>query len=592
MLAAVVVLVVAIAAFAVDLGVQRVERRDMQALADVVAMDMARELKGRSIGEIREDEAWTSALRSTVERQLPTENGSWSVDTGEPGASVATSVHYPEIRVKVTFAMQDDAGLVDVSGDDDLPEAVKVQTSSSVDFAFVGGAGGVSRQSYALAQATACFRVGSLAASVDSAQSALLNPILGALLGSTVDLDLVHYQGLANASVTLTELVEIGGLSAGSPERLLHSGSVEIADLIDATITVLDARGLVDAQALKRLGEINVAASTPPIRLGDLIKAAPGDDAALDADVNVLDLISGAAFLSSRGRSAIGLNDFSLALPDSLTGATVSADLDVIQAPQMACGHLGTVARTAQVVVRVNVQIPARTISVPGLATSVTVKPATITLTVDLAGAEARLLDVPCTQGDPTSMQVAVKSAVAGPVSVAGTLGFNVSSNPLGGLLDLLLGWLKLSLLDLLSAPTIVVEGNVGVGASIPMPDAYNRSVSIPLPTGYGVRHGTGSGVLLSTPTIEATSATNVSIHYKRLFGSDRVVEVLNTEPLFDNIVSPVVSGLTSVLGPLVDDVLQPLIVEPLSKLLGLQLGGADIVAVPDARCASPRLIR
>ena len=41
-----------IAAVAVDLGVQRVARRDMQAPADVVALDLSRQLDGRSVAQI------------------------------------------------------------------------------------------------------------------------------------------------------------------------------------------------------------------------------------------------------------------------------------------------------------------------------------------------------------------------------------------------------------------------------------------------------------------------------------------------------------------------------------------------------------
>ena len=51
-LAVTVALVVGIGTLAVDLGMQRVVRRDMQALADVAALDLARELDGRTISEL------------------------------------------------------------------------------------------------------------------------------------------------------------------------------------------------------------------------------------------------------------------------------------------------------------------------------------------------------------------------------------------------------------------------------------------------------------------------------------------------------------------------------------------------------------
>ena len=51
-LAVTVALIVGIGTLAVDLGMQRVVRRDMQALADVAALDLARELDGRTISEL------------------------------------------------------------------------------------------------------------------------------------------------------------------------------------------------------------------------------------------------------------------------------------------------------------------------------------------------------------------------------------------------------------------------------------------------------------------------------------------------------------------------------------------------------------
>ena len=45
--------VIPLAAYAVDIGVQRVARRDAQAVADLVALDLARQLDGRTYGAIQ-----------------------------------------------------------------------------------------------------------------------------------------------------------------------------------------------------------------------------------------------------------------------------------------------------------------------------------------------------------------------------------------------------------------------------------------------------------------------------------------------------------------------------------------------------------
>jgi Flp pilus assembly protein TadG len=56
--ALVVTLLLAVASFALDLGLARVGVRDMQAVADVVALDMARQIDGRTVSAIEADTKW------------------------------------------------------------------------------------------------------------------------------------------------------------------------------------------------------------------------------------------------------------------------------------------------------------------------------------------------------------------------------------------------------------------------------------------------------------------------------------------------------------------------------------------------------
>ncbi|NHA01881.1 hypothetical protein G5V59_25620 [Nocardioides sp. W3-2-3] len=53
---------------------------------------------------------------------------------------------------------------------------------------------------------------------------------------------------------------------------------------------------------------------------------------------------------------------------------------------------------------------------------------------------------------------------------------------------------------------------------------------------------------------------------------------------------NPVLSGVAASLNPLLTS-LQTAIITPLSKMLGLQVGGADVFAVPTPTCQGVRLV-
>ena len=66
-----VAVVLPIAAMGVDLGMQRVARRDMQAIADMVALDMSRHLDGQTkYSVLKNTAAWKDGIRRSVARNV------------------------------------------------------------------------------------------------------------------------------------------------------------------------------------------------------------------------------------------------------------------------------------------------------------------------------------------------------------------------------------------------------------------------------------------------------------------------------------------------------------------------------------------
>ncbi len=559
---------VLIAAFAVDLGMQRTARRDMQALADVVALDLARNLDGRTKSGLAStmDAAMAKSLARNQETVGDVPDLDWDLGKLQDGEFVPV-------------------------GDADVPTAVQVTADTSVDFAF-GGVTGVAsgeagRRAVAESVESACFRLGSFIASLDSSEGTLLNPLLGGLLSSSLNLDLVSYKGLAAANVSLLDLVEIGGLGVGTVEELLELDNVSVGALFVAAANVLDSQGkLVEADLLRA---ITVGAGTPHISIGDIIDAAPTDAAALDAQVNVLDLVTGAALIANEGH-AVNIPNLGITLP-GLVSTTTS--LTVIESPRTRCGRKGTTNETAQVRLTLTGTIPARNINVSilGLANvGVVLDQTTVSVDIDLGKAIAALTAVTCNASGPDSIKVDLSSAVVGGINVTASLGAHVNVTvPLlgsGGLLNQILSLLGLG--SLLNPPEIKLDTGLTVTASSPGASTFDKTVTVPLPGGYTTPVGSGSGIILGPTSAQTSGTTQMTVFYG-LFGN-QTKTVLNADPLYSTVLNPILSGVAASLNPLLTT-LQSAIITPLSELLGLQLGGADVFAVPTPVCNGVRLV-
>lgn len=555
-----------IAAFAVDIGMQRTARRDMQALADVVALDLARNLDGRT----------SAQLASTMDAQMAK---SLARNGDTLGSAPDLDWDLGELR---------NGSFVEVASAD-VPSAVRVRADTTVDFAFRSftgvATGAASRDAVAQSEESACFRIGSFIASLDSSQGTLLNPLLNALLGSSLNLNLVSYQGLATTNISLLSLVEVGGLGVGTVDELLQLDNLSVGKLFIAAARVLDSQGkLAQANILRA---INIAAATPSIAIGSLINAAPSDSAALDSTINVLDLVTAAALVANEGH-AVNVPNLGISLPGVVSTTT---SLTVIEAPRQGCKNRP--AETAQVRLRVTATIPAHSlnVSILGLANvGVSLDETKVTLDLDVGRAIATLASVHCNAAGPDFVKVALSSSVVGNINVNASLGAHVKvSVPLlgsGGLLGQILSLLGLG--SLLNPPEIQLDTGLAVNVNAPPTGSYAKEVTLPIPGAYTVPAGSGSGVILGPATAQTTGTTKMSINYWLLGNQTKLV--LNADPLYSTVLNPILSGVAASLNPLLT-ALQSAIITPLSKMLGLQVGGADVFAIPTPTCQGVRLV-
>lgn len=404
-----VVVLAGVASLAVDLGYQRVAARDMQAVADVVAMDMARELDGRTSAQLV-GAAWEATVAESLGRNDDDAVGvalsvvSCAATTTElavvHGATAGEICAYPGI-------LHSDGSFTD-SGTAPATH-VRVLTATAVDYflpVFANG-GAVGKAALAKATSQACLRLGSFAANLDSQKSALLDALLGDALNTTA----LGYAGLATSRVSLLDLT--AALGAGSPHQILDS-ELSVSQFYLAMADVLVANGdTVNASLLQSIATQASASAT--VQLSDLLSLDNTQGSVLDAELNALDLVAASAFVAN-GTNLLSIPASTLSIPGL---GSVSASLKVIEAPRAACGRVGHAkAETAQFELKLTGKVNNADLGIIGLLDLLNVAKANIdvSLTVTAAESTALLTDATCgagTASDPLSITADVANALA-----------------------------------------------------------------------------------------------------------------------------------------------------------------------------------
>jgi uncharacterized membrane protein len=552
------------AAFAVDIGMQRVARADMQSLADVVALDLAREMEGRTVSELE------AAEESLAEASRDRNQDVINYDGSPPGLSI----DWGELDAAGEF--------VPLSGSAS-PSAVRVRAETTVGFAFgpIAGVddGDADRAAVASAETAACFSLGSYAARLDTSSSVLLKGLVEDALGGSLSLDAASYRGIADADISLLDLA--AELGVGSVDELL-TANVTAADLFVAAADVLTGDGnTADADVLRAIAA-HIGAHD--ISVGRLIDARSGGEAAETATINALDLVTATALVAN-GTNALSIPDLGVRLP--MLGTNLTSSLSIVEKARKACGKKGqATAETSQVALDVDGKLAAATVlglNVTGGQTNVS---------VDVASARGLLTDVVC--GDATTaspsgedVQVAkglVGASVSTSVHVSGSLGSD--SGLLGSLLGGLTGLLG-------TVVRVDVAGDVSLAAGTSDPAGVETAhIRVPVePTTWGEAYPLGSGELgLDTASVTASPPPNLTI---RVYTSVLGIPVLKTDVTASQILqitTNLVGALTSnLVGPLLTAVNTNLL-EPLTNLLGIKLGGADVFGEKPV-CGNPRLV-
>ncbi|KRF17862.1 hypothetical protein ASG90_05895 [Nocardioides sp. Soil797] len=522
-----VLVLVPLTSLAIDIGYQRVAARDMQAVADVVAMDMARQLDGTSTTGLLSGGSWNAALANSLSRNDDNVVGPALAAT--PCPAVLTANLSPGRICAVPGIYK--GGVFTRSGNEPATHVlVKTQTEINYFFPVFADKGSTGKQAIAEAPAGACFAIGSYAARVRTGESPLLGPLLG-IVDSDLNLDVGDYNALARANVSLLDLLS-ADTSVGTIDEVIKGDKlVGLSDFYLATASALAKNTAYAAQATL-LQSIGLKVPNIPVKLGDLLDLDTGGSSGLDAGLNVLDLVSAAA-MAANGENAITIPQLKVNLGPL---AQVQVQAHVTEPPKIGCGRKDQAeSQTSQV--GLSIDTSAATLDLLVGKTAVE-----LSGTIEVGAAKGKLTDVSCNPNK--SIKVAVSD----------------------GLLKV---DLKLEVtIKVLGIP--VVGGPIRISGSVPTNGEAQKIIvnDADYDTPASVGNGQSGLPVLSVNT---TAVKLIGLPVGVVLGP-----IING--LLEGLVNPVIQGLDAA------------VVSPLLSTLGVQVSGADVFALREPKCGIPAL--
>ncbi|WP_025111745.1 pilus assembly protein TadG-related protein [Pseudomonas sp. H1h] len=616
----------------VDTGRLYMEQRKLQRVVDSAALEAVSRGGNCQSGLTAAAYAGQSAVR----------NG-YTVDANNTLATTCGSVQ--------TAA----SGLRAFTVDATQSSAIKVAASRTVTTSFAGGVQAlftgspVSLNTTLNASAVAALPIPTVAqlnirstlASINTAQSSILNPLFSGLLGGNVNLTALGWDGLLNTDINLlsylNQLAINLNVAAGNYTQLLNTQAT-VTQLIQAAATVVQLNGAT-ATVITALGQLQVAAiNAAPVKLGDILQLQTGTTAAgLDANLQLLQLIQGVVQLAN-SKSAVAAT-----LPISVLGlANVTVRVKVIEPPQFSAigdparakaNPLGAdriYVRTAQIRTLLSVNLPVLS-GVTGLLNAVLGLVGTLTPTLNALlslnlvatlNSVGCLLGAGCQQLDPQllpSPEIDIALDAGGAISYVtdyscpvGTTGTkSLTAHTITSIADLKVGKIDptnafsslaeptVTPLPLVDLGTVTCHKILGIGSCDESTHVQYGAGGIAIMVNTSVAQNTqdlvySSGTPFATPAnlklapsvISAAPSSNiVNSLANTLAGINLIVyKPQGSNPLGAIVtgVASLISDVTTILQPLITNLLSPLLdplLNNLLKALGINLMDVDVGA-------------
>ncbi|RDT03518.1 hypothetical protein DWU95_11205 [Burkholderia contaminans] len=566
---AIVALLIAVTTLgAIGVGNLFYQRRDVQRIADMAALAAVQRMDDTCT------QPTATATSNAQSNGLNSSNGdSISIECGRWDTAVNPKPSYYAAATPGTTQLN----------------AAKVTVTRQVPFFFVGSPQPVSAVSTARSTNIDTFSVGATLAALGgvgcaggsaptSGNPGLVNGLIGGLLGASLNLNIGSYQALACTNVTVGDLVVAAGV--GTVDQLLAL-KLTLPQLIQLMVNAATQTAVANVNLQASLATLQaiLSANVPGTTIGlggtnGLLNVALADtQAAVNAQVDLLDLLLVSAEIAATGKPAVTVNVPSLNL-GGLTGTQLQ--VQIISPPSIGIGEGGidpstgtwrTKASTAAVGVYLNVDLG--------------------TAQLPLLGALLSLLNVNVDVNLPIYLQVGTGTATLNSTQCASTQAAStvvITAQP--GVANLCIGkpplngsgQISLSSTYSCTSPAQIINANV-LGIAQLTVSMSNVSVQVQgasqshtfngvpgIEAHYWTVNSNALGSALSSALTQLAGAT-ISANVG-LFGAS----VLSVP---GNFASTLLTFLSGLLGPLLSSLDAVLV--PLLNLLGVQVGAATV---------------
>ncbi|MDG2520733.1 pilus assembly protein TadG-related protein [Caulobacter segnis] len=422
---------------------------------------------------------------------------------------------------------------------------------------------------------------------LDINQASGVNAILGALLGTGLNLSALTYQQMLAAQVDVLSLLDALAvklnLQAGDYEQVLNANAT-VGQVLDAAVGVLEQQGQTTSisaglAGAKVIRDLSLNAPNQSVKVGKLLNVGVWKDmpvgqarpTALTAGVDLLQLASASLQVAN------GANALTLAAPIDLGVVKVGLESTLIEPPQTAYftfGPEGTRVRTAQARVLLTAKI------------DLLVVKGDLPVYVEAGAGDAEITAISC-QGDPrndTRVDVAGRaSAVALHVGRPNAAGMNLMRNftqPVAAVN------ITPAEVDVIGLAKVQVGTNTYIGQRADALQFRQPAGSAPLPpvlTKVGFIGRSATPTDPGSQAIPARAGGSVGLSVDDL--------TLNTCTVFTGCL-PIGAAVSGVLKPVLTTVLGLLnpLISGLLTGLGIHLGYVD-VTVPGVRCGQAVLV-
>lgn len=398
-------------------------------------------------------------------------------------------------------------------------------------------------------------RSGALA--FDSDKATAFNGVLSGLLGTSVALSVLNYDGLAGADIRLIGFLDAlaagTGVTAGDYDAVLQE-NVTFPEIATAAMTEIgadpDFSGDANAATTALQQLFNDLGTVGPIPLGDVISLdAEKPENAAAARINLLDL-----FLAS-SQAANAEHGLTTEVSVPIAGGLVSMRAAVIEPQKFsAIGGVGIRVETSQIRLFLEVE-PTQALSLLGVDYGIR-----IPLLIEGVKGEATVTDLSC----PTPLPADASVSVAASSTALQTSVIDIDPTALGELTTPV-GQVP-EIVSAGGALTVTATGQANFGQT-----TSNLVFTAPFDDNNYQTISTSDPVANATASLFGSLTYNVTALGIPLVTNAMVVGAL----------SPIVDAVAPDVDALLDDALQA---------FGISVGNVD-VGVPYIRCSNPMLI-